>query len=68
MTEASCLAAALKRFFARRGKSSKIFSDNASCFLAVRETLSIQEETDLSFHQTVSSTSFQTSVNNLGTE
>ena len=27
MTEASCLAA-LKRFFARRGKSSEIFSDN----------------------------------------
>ena len=67
MTEASCLAA-LKRFFARRGKSSKIFSDNAPSFLAARETLSIQEETDLSFHQTVSSTSFQTSVNNLGTE
>ena len=67
MTEASCLAA-LKRFFARRGKSSKIFSDNAPSFLAARETLSIQEETDLSFHRTVSSTSFQTSVNNLGTE
>ena len=67
MTEASCLAA-LKRFFARRRKSSKIFSDNAPSFLAAQETLSIQKETNLSFHQTVSSTSFQTSVNILGTE
>ena len=67
MTEASCLVA-LKQFFTRRGKSSKIFSDYAPSFLAARETLSIQEETDLSFHQTSSTTSFQTSVNHLGTE
>ena len=52
----------------RRGKSSEIFSDNAPSFLAARETLSIQEKTDLSLHQTVSSTSFQTSVNQLGPE
>ena len=61
MTEAPCLAA-LKLFFARREKVSSFFSDKAPSFLTVRETLSIQEETDFYFHQI----SFQTSVNYLG--